>query len=95
MTAQRIDPKLEAAFKAGPQAEFQLLVRVSQADDTAERTLESLGLTVRRRLQLVPTLAVTGTGAGALALLAYPWVIQIEEDRPVHIMALASQPPPS
>ena len=86
MASPRIDPRLEAALKGRPTAEFQLLIRVSQADDAAQRTLESLGLTVHRRLQLTPTFAVTGAGASALALLNYSWVLRIEEDLPVHTM---------
>ena len=86
MTSQRIDPQLKSALETDPDATRDLLIRVERADDETQRALEELGLDIRRRLQLVPTFAVSGRGGSVLRLLDRPWVKQIEDDQPVHTM---------
>ena len=86
MPADKVSRELLSALQASPTAEFLLLVRTTQADDEAERTLHQLGMTIRQRLTLVPTFAVTASGAAAIELLNQPWVVRVEEDRPVHTM---------
>lgn len=86
MDTARIDSQLRQQLQAEPMIEHQLLVRVEQVDQDAEEKLRSLGIKVRRRLQLVPTFAITATGQAALRLLDFAWVKHIEEDRLVHTM---------
>jgi hypothetical protein len=82
-----IDPSLERTLAANPNAEFSLLIRVTQVNDQVELALLSYGVTIRHRITLVPTFAVTCTGAAALSLAEYSWVTFIEADQPVHAMA--------
>jgi hypothetical protein len=84
--SNQIDPGVKQALAANPDAEFSLLIRVTQVDDQAELALLSRGATIRHRITLLPTFAVTCTGAAALSLLGYSWVRRIEADQPVHTM---------
>ncbi|MEA3335205.1 MAG: hypothetical protein U9R25_04795 [Chloroflexota bacterium] len=86
MAETKIDPKLAAELKSQPDAQFDLLVTVQHADDQTEKHLTSQGIVVRRRLRLVPTVAITCSGDQAQELLGYSWVEQIERDQPVHTM---------
>lgn len=83
MTTQRIEPALAATLHGQPQQSFDLLVRVDRADDQRQAEVEALGATVRRRLTLLPTFAVTCTGATALQVAEQPWVQRVEDDGPV------------
>lgn len=85
MTA-RIDPQLQARLTTRSATPFDLIVRVAQADDATEQALRAMGFEVRQRMELLPSFAVTGRGPSALALAREPWVVAIEEDRPVHTM---------
>lgn len=84
----RVEPDLLNRMQSEPGADFDLLIRVERADAAVERLLESAGITVRRRIRLVPTFAITSSGAVALSLLAHDWVYWIEEDRQVHTAGL-------
>ena len=84
MTSTRIDPQLASRLETDASHEFDLLIRVSRVDETVEHDFVVLGITIRRRLTLIPTYAVTCPGPTALELLNYPWVICIEEDRIVY-----------
>lgn len=86
MTSAEISPGLEHVLAANPDSQFYLLIRVTQADDSTEQALRAYGATIRHRLTLVPSFAVTCTGAVALSLLQCSWVQHIEDDRPVHTM---------
>lgn len=86
MTPNEISPGLEHVLAANPDAQFYLLIRVTRADDLTEQALRDYGATIRHRLTLVPTFAVTCTGAAALSLMQCSWVLHIEDDRPVHTM---------
>ena len=86
VTSTQIGPGLEHVLAADPDAQFYLLIRVAQADDQTEQALRECGATIRHRLTLIPTFAVTCTGAIALSLLQCSWVQHIEDDRPVHTM---------
>lgn len=79
----QIDPGLEQALAGNPHAQFYLIVRVQHADDRTEDALRSRGATIRHRLTLLPTFAITCTGATALELLTCSFVLRIEDDRPV------------
>ena len=86
MTPNEISPGLEHVLAANPDSQFYLLIHVTQADDLTEQALLEYGATIRHRLTLVPTFAVTCTGAAALSLMRCSWVEHIEDDRPVHTM---------
>lgn len=86
MTTAKIDPQLQQALQAEYSSDFLLLVRVDQIDDGRERVLRTRGVAIRRRLTMLPTYAVTCSGAIGLELLDLPWVQHIEEDRPVYAL---------
>lgn len=84
--AARIDPQLQARLGTRSATPFDLIVQVERADDETEQALRAMGFEVRHRIELLPSFAVTGRGPTALALAQEPWVVAIEEDRPVHTM---------
>ena len=86
VTSTQIGPGLKHVLAADPDAQFYLLIRVAQADDETEQALLEYGVKIRHQLTLIPTFAVTCTGATALNLLQCPWVQHIEDDRPVHTL---------
>lgn len=86
MTTAKIDTALENAIRSQPHQSFDLLVRVDRADDQRQAQIEASGAAVRRRLTLVPTFAVTCTGASALRLAEQPWVQRVEDDGPVYAL---------
>lgn len=86
MTTAKIDPQLKQALQVERSSTFLLLVRVDQIDNGREKTLQARGVAIRRRLTLLPTYAVTCSGAVGLGLLELPWVQRIEEDRPVYAL---------
>lgn len=86
MTPSKIDSTLAATLRSQPHQSFDLLVRVDRADDSRQVQIEAAGATVRRRLTLVPTFAVTCTGAAALQLAEQSWVQRVEDDGPVYAL---------
>jgi hypothetical protein len=58
---------------------------VADVDESAV-VLEQNGLTIRRRYQLLPAVAVSGRAQDILSLSAEDWITSIEEDQPVHSM---------
>lgn len=86
MSAAKIDPQLKQTLQIQRDGQFMLLLRVDQIDASREQALRARGVTIRRSLTLVPTFAVTCTGAVALSLLDLPWVGRVEEDRPVYAL---------
>lgn len=86
MSTTIIDPRLEQAMQARRRDEFHLLVRVDAISAARQQTLTACGLTIRRSLSLVPTYAVTGSGAAGLSLLGMPGIQRIEEDGPVYAL---------
>ena len=86
MTTAKIDAQLRQAMHAQPDAEFLLLLRVDQIDVSRKQALVAHGVTIRRSLTLVPTFAVTCSGAAGLSLLDLPWIRRVEEDRPVYAL---------
>ena len=55
VTSTQISPGLEHVLAANPDAQFYLLIRVTQADDRTEQALRECGATIRHRLTLIPT----------------------------------------
>lgn len=86
MATSKFDASLDSAVHSQPGQSFDLLVRVDRADDQRQTQVEATGATVRRQLSLVPTFAITCTGAVALRLAEQPWVQRIELDGPVYAL---------
>lgn len=86
MTPSKIEPTLATALRSQPHQSFDLLVRVDRADDQRQAQVEAHGAAVRRRLTLVPTFAVTCTGATAARLAEQSWVQRVEDDGPVYAL---------
>jgi hypothetical protein len=82
----KIEKGLEARLKELVTERIDLIVRVSDDPVACQPRLESRGFQVRRLFQLVSALAVTGQAADALALAGEPWVLRVEEDKPVRTM---------
>ncbi len=82
----KLTPDLRRQLQVDPTETVDLLLRVSEASDPIQAQIEAVGFQVRRRLILVPTFAVTGRIDALLDLLAHPWLISGERDRPVTIM---------
>jgi hypothetical protein len=84
MNSAKINPQLKQALQVQRSSDFPLLLRVDQIDDSREQALCARGVTIRRRLTLLPTYAVTCSGAAGLSLLEVPWIRRVEEDQPVY-----------
>ena len=81
---EKCPPPLRRQIEEAPQDSFDLILRVSQADDTVQEEIERAGFQVRRRLTLIPQFAVSGPGEALFNLLEYPWLLSVEEDGSVH-----------
>jgi len=75
---------LRRLIQRNPNAPVHLLLRVTGVTEQAEAAIVAAGFEIRRRLTLVPIFAVTGPVSGVLDLLAEPWLLNAELDRPVH-----------
>jgi hypothetical protein len=82
----KIEPDLQYRLEAWKDSPFDLIVRVSEPPEDCRPRLESRGIQVRRQFQLLSALAVNCLGGQALALADEPWVLQVEEDKPVTTM---------
>jgi hypothetical protein len=66
--------------------DVNLIVRLADNPNQRIASIQSRGFTVRRTLSLISAVALCGSGSAALDLAKEPWVISIEEDKPVHTM---------
>lgn len=82
----KIQPELKSKLEGAPTAMVNLIVRLNDAPDARLADVRALGLTVRYTYSLVPGMAIRGTAAASLALANKPWVLSVEEDKPVHTM---------
>ncbi len=82
----KIAPELLRRWQAAPGQEVQAILRVTEVTDQVVAAVERAGLQIRQRTQLVPTLAVQGPAQGVLSLLSEPWLVSVEEDRPVRAL---------
>lgn len=78
--------RLRLQIEASPHASYDLILRVSKVGADQQRQIEEAGFAVRRRIRLVPSYAVTGSGEGLFDLLSCPWLIAVEADQPVHVL---------
>jgi hypothetical protein len=81
-----LSPDLQAKADHTPNVQVNLIVRLK--DDPAMHLAEiaSLGWIVRRTFSLTPSVAIQGPASASLTLAKKPWVIAIEEDKPVHTL---------
>ncbi len=82
----KIQPELKSKLESAPDAVVNLIVRLNDAPDARLADVRALGLTVRHTYSLVPGMAIQGTAAASLTLVDKPWVLSVEEDKPVHTM---------
>jgi hypothetical protein len=81
-----IPSDLKTKLQSNPKNVVNLIVRLT--DDPSQRlaSIQAQGFTVRRTISLISAVALQGTGSAALELAKQPWVVSIEEDKPVHTM---------
>ncbi len=77
---------LEAKLQSDPNAVVNLIVRVKEVTPARVSDLQARGITVRYTYSLTNSLAIQGPASAMLALMQVPWVVSIEEDKPVHTM---------
>lgn len=88
MNAQLVEKcpdRLRRMIEASPDASYDLILRVSEVGDDQQKQIEEAGFAVRRRIRLVPSFVVTGSGESLLDLLACPWLLAVEPDQPVRV----------
>lgn len=81
-----IPPNLRTKAQRDPKAQVDLIVRLSDDPGKHIADLQSLGWTIRRSFSLTPSVAIHGPASASLVLATQPWVLTIEEDKPVHTM---------
>ncbi len=69
-----------------PSENLDLLLRVQEAGQVQRAAIESAGFVVRHQTTIVPCFAVSGPGLALNALLNEPWLVCVEEDRPVEAL---------
>lgn len=83
----KADAHLIQRLQQSPDGDFHLILRVSgDVADVAER-LRATPVEVRHALRLIGAVAVRAQGKEALRLLDEPWLVRMEEDRPVHALS--------
>ena len=82
----RVDRGLLARLKRNPEAQFDLILRVSGSTADAASRLSKQRISVRRTFSLTHSLAVSATGAQASQLAREHWVESLEEDKPVRAL---------
>lgn len=83
----KADAHLIQRLQQSPDADFYLILHVSgDVADVAER-LRATPVEVRHVLRLIGAVAVRAPGREALRLLDEPWLVRMEEDRPVRALS--------
>jgi hypothetical protein len=83
----KIQPDLKSKLERAPDRVVNLIVRVKDTPGARVADVRALGLTVRYTYSLVPGMAIQGTASASLVLAEKPWVLSVEEDKPVHTMS--------
>ncbi len=81
-----IPPDLYTKLQHDPNAQVRLIFRLKDTASQYVDNVQAHGLNVRHVYTLINAIAVEGTASAALALSEEPWVMSIEEDKPVHTM---------
>lgn len=84
--SEKCPDKLRRQIEAAPHASYDLILRVSEVGDDQQKQIEEAGFAVRRRLRIIPSYAVTGSGDALYDLLGCSWLIAVEADQPVHVL---------
>lgn len=85
MARSRIAARLARRWRASPDTPVRAIVRtVADLDETAT-VLEQRGLTVTRRYNLLPVLAISGLARDVLSLSEEDWITSVEEDQQVRV----------
>lgn len=82
----KIASNLQKRLQLDPDANVSLILRLTDSPDHHVNALTALGLTIRFTFTLTPAVAVQGKASACLKLVEQPWVLAIEEDKPVHTM---------
>lgn len=69
-----------------PSENLYLLLRVVEAGQVQCAAIEGAGFVIRHQTTLIPCFAVSGPGFALNALLNEPWLVRVEEDRPVEAL---------
>ncbi len=81
-----ISQDLRSRLQQNPNAVIRLIVRLQDAPASRVAAVQAHGLTVRHTFTLTSTIATEGSASASLALADEPWVVSVEEDKPVHTM---------
>jgi hypothetical protein len=81
-----ISQDLRSRLQQNPNAVIRLIVRLKDAPASHVAAVQAHGLTVRYTYSLTSTIATEGSASASLALADEPWVVSVEEDKPVHTM---------
>ncbi len=77
---EKISPEFRAWLQRHPQENVAAIIRTDALTPQIEQTVQEAGCHVRRKLFLLPSLAVDAPGNVLLALADAPWVQRIELD---------------
>jgi len=81
-----ISQDLRSKLQRDPHAVVRLIVRLKDDPGAHVADVQARGLTVRHAYSLISAIAVEGNASASLTLADEPWVLSIEEDKPVHTM---------
>lgn len=82
----KIAPDLQKKLQLDPDAVVNLILRLTDSPDQHVNALKARGLAVLFTYSLIPAVAVQGKASACLGLIDEPWVLAIEEDKPVHTL---------
>ena len=82
----KISADLKSKWEHNPNATTSVIVMTQNESAEYASLMSPRGITVTRVFTLIHGLALTGLASAMLALANEPWVVSIEEDRPVHTM---------
>ncbi|MEA3407060.1 MAG: hypothetical protein U9R48_03130 [Chloroflexota bacterium] len=79
----KVDAELRKAWRNNPSADFDLIIHTEGNLGERSKSLEDLGVEIKRRFRLTGGASVRCTGRTALKLARRSWITRIETDRPV------------
>ncbi len=77
----KISPEFWSWLQQHPNASLAAIIRTETLSPEIEQTVRDAGCSIRRRLHLLPSLAVHGSASALMKLAAEPWVQRIEPDQ--------------
>jgi len=79
----KFPPEFWSFVQARPEEEVAAIVRVQALSPEVEQAAVDAGCRIRRRLKLIPSLAVDAPGRALMALSDHPQVLRIEPDQDI------------